>query len=97
MVEDFTSLMQANDNDKVNEICTCDASSLTYSRRTDLARHAQFCPYKTLVSNRAVMLKWQPMIDKNEVPGDELRLTIARMLENAEAAYRQGCADPSLL
>lgn len=88
MVEDFTPLMQANDNDDVNEICDCKGSQLTYSRRTRPLLHEETCPYRVFIEDRVVVLKWYPMLDSNGVEGKNLRLKVARMLEQVHAASR---------
>jgi hypothetical protein len=49
---DFTKEMQLNDNDKVNELCGCVASQLTYSRRTDRTRHQKQCDYRLFIETR---------------------------------------------
>lgn len=51
-MEDFTREMQANDNYKVNELCGCNASQLTYSRRTDRTLHSESCSYRTFIEGR---------------------------------------------
>lgn len=49
---DFTEEMQLNDNDRVNELCRCDASRLTFSRRTDRTHHQKQCDYRIFIESR---------------------------------------------
>ena len=44
--------MQANDNDHVNEVCSCNASTLTLSRRVDPTRHDEKCFYRYFIERR---------------------------------------------
>lgn len=72
-MQDFTEEMQLNDNDKVNELCGCGASRLTYSRRTDRSHHETWCDYRLHIEDRV-----RRLISELQLPGSEIKRLMLR-------------------